>query len=120
MTRWRAGSLRDLESGLRAQVPDGKTVIFTLGAPILEPRKLIAALTETLVSYLKSSADEVDQKKTIIGNRVRFLVLGDKRWTANVVGFAFTGHSKLVLLVNACGPYTTESARRRLASAAWR
>lgn len=94
--------LRDLERVLRAHVPDRKTVILTLGAPIVEPKKLVAALAEILLAYLTSGAEEIEENRTILGNRVRFRILnGDLRWTAKVVGFVFTGDPKPGAVVNA-------------------
>lgn len=94
--------LRDLERALGAHVPEGKTVILSLGAPIIQPNKLLGALTEMLLAYLKSGAEEIEENKTILGNRIRFRVLsGDPRWTAKVVGFVFSGDPKPQLLVNA-------------------
>ena len=84
--------LRSIESALAVHVPDGKTVILTLGAPIKVPSKLVAALTNVLLAYLESGTEEVDEKKTILGNRVRFRVLSDgSKWKARMVGFVFTG-----------------------------
>jgi len=94
--------LRDLERAMHARVPDGKTVILTLGAPIIEPKKLLAALTEMLLAYLEGGAKEIDEKKTILKNRVRFRVLnGNRLRTAKVVGFVFTGDPKPGVLVDA-------------------
>jgi hypothetical protein len=84
--------LRDLESALRARVPTGKSVILTLGAPIKVSRKLVVALTDVLVTYLESGRAEVDEKRAILGNRVRFRVLRvTSKWSAKVIGFVFTG-----------------------------
>jgi|HubBroStandDraft_6_1064221.scaffolds.fasta_scaffold163741_2 hypothetical protein len=84
--------LRDLESALHAHVPAGKSVILTLGAPIKVSRKLVVALTDVLVTYLESGSVEVDEKRTILGNRVRFRVLRlTSKWPAKVIGFVFTG-----------------------------
>ena len=84
--------LRDIESALRAEVPDGKTIIFTLGAPIKVPAKLVAALTSTLQIYFANGAEEVDEQETILGNRVRFRVLNDQStWNEKVIGFVFSG-----------------------------
>ena len=94
--------LRDIESALRAHVPDGKTIILTLGAPIKVPKKLVAALTNTLLTYLKSGAEEAEEKKTILGNRVRFRVLNDNsKWNAKVIGFVFSGDPEPGILANA-------------------
>jgi hypothetical protein len=84
--------LRDLESALHAHVPAGKSIILTLGAPIKVSRKLVVALTSLLVTYLDGGVEEVDEKKTILGNRVRFRVLTpSSKWPAKVIGFVFTG-----------------------------
>lgn len=94
--------LRDIESALRAQVPEGKTLILTLGAPIKVPKKLLAALTKLLLTYLKSGAQEVEEKRTILGNRVRFRVLTDNsKWNAKVIGFVFSGDPQPGVLANA-------------------
>jgi hypothetical protein len=84
--------LRDIESALRAHVPDGKSIIVTLGAPIKVPNQLLAALTDMLLKYLESGAQEIEEKKTILGNRVRFRVVNDgSKWNAKVIGFVFSG-----------------------------
>ncbi len=94
--------LRDIESALRAHVPDGKTLIVTLGAPIKVPTKLVAALTSTLGTYLASGAEEAEERKTILGNRIRFRVLnGDATWNAKVIGFVFSGDPQPGILANA-------------------
>lgn len=94
--------LRDLESALRPHVPDGKTVIVTLGAPIRVAKKLVAALTSMLRGYLESGAQDLDEKKTVFGNRVRFRVLdADSKWKISVIGFVFTGDPKPSVLASA-------------------
>ena len=84
--------LRDLESALHAHVPAGKSIILTLGAPIRVANKLVVALTSLLVTYLDDGIEEVDEKRTILGNRVRFRVVKPgTKWPAKVIGFVFTG-----------------------------
>jgi hypothetical protein len=93
--------LSDIESAIQAHVPAGKTLIFTLGAPIKEPSKLVDALTKALVSYFGSGAQEADEKKTILGNRVRFRVLNDgAKWSTKVIGFVFSGDPTPSTLAN--------------------
>ena len=110
--------LRDMESALRAHVPDGKTIILTLGAPIKVPKKLLAALTNMLLTYLESGAEEVEEKKTILGNRVRFRVLNhNSKWNAKVIGFVFSGDPEPGILANAMRSLHDEiaaKAKRRL------
>ncbi len=87
--------LRDLESALSEQVPDGKTVILTLGAPIRVPKKLLPALTHMLLTRLESGVEEAEEKKTILGNRVRFCILNDNSiWNSKAIGFVFSGDPK--------------------------
>jgi hypothetical protein len=84
--------LTDLEAALQAHVPKGKSVILTLGAPIKVPSKLVIALTNLIATYLESGTEEIEEKKAILGNRVRFRVTSpNSRWTAKVIGFVFTG-----------------------------
>lgn len=92
--------LRGLETALRGLVPDGKTLVLTLGAPIKEPKKVLGALTEMLAAYLKSGAEEVEKKKTLLGNRVRFLVAGDGLRNSKLTGFVFSGDPKPGVLLN--------------------
>jgi hypothetical protein len=84
--------LRDLEIALHTRVPNHKSLILTLGAPIKVPKKLIAALTTLLLDYIRSAVEERDEKKTVLGNRVRFRVLShDPGWNSQVIGFVFSG-----------------------------
>jgi hypothetical protein len=84
--------VRDLEGAVRPHVPNGKTVIVTLGAPIKVAKKLVADLTNELLGYLERGAQDIDEKRTILGNRVRFRVLEtDSKWKVGVIGFVFTG-----------------------------
>jgi hypothetical protein len=93
--------LRDISSALHAYVPDGKAIILTLGAPIKLPNRLVAALTSLLLVYLKSGAENVDEKKTLLGNRVRFRVTStDAKWASKVIGFVFSGDPAPGILAN--------------------
>ena len=84
--------LRDLEGAVRPHVPNGKTLIVTLGAPIKVAKKLVAVLTNLLLGYLERGVQDIDEKRTILGNRVRFRVFEtDTQWKVGVVGFVFTG-----------------------------
>jgi hypothetical protein len=84
--------LRDLKIALHARVPNDKSIILTLGAPIKVPKKLIAALTTLLLDYIQSALEERDERKTVLGNRVRFRVLShDPGWNSRVIGFVFSG-----------------------------
>ena len=84
--------LRDLKIALHARVPNDKSIILTLGAPIKVPKKLIAALTTLLLDYIQSAVEEREERKTVLGNRVRFRVLShDQCWNSRVIGFVFSG-----------------------------
>jgi len=84
--------LRDLESAVNAQAPGGRTVIVTLGAPIKVANQMLAQLTQILVTGLKSGTPDVEERLEILGNRVRYRVLGDgSAWTSRAVGFVFSG-----------------------------
>ncbi len=95
-------TLREIESALGTHVPDGKTIVFTLGAPIKVPAQLIAALTSKLLIDLASGAEEVDEKETILGNRIRYRVLDDRStWNQEVIGFVFSGDPEPGFLASA-------------------
>jgi hypothetical protein len=103
--------LRAINSALDAHVPAGKAIILTLGAPIKLPNKLVAALAGLLLAYLKAGAAEVDEKKTILGNRVRFRVT-DAKWATKVIGFVFTGDPAPSTLANTLGSLHDEIAAK--------
>jgi hypothetical protein len=105
--------LSDIESAIQAHVPAGKTLIFTLGAPIEEPGKLVDALTKALVSYFGSDAQEADEKKTILGNRVRFRVLNDgAKWSTKAIGFVFSGDPAPGTMANIARAFRSEIAAK--------
>jgi hypothetical protein len=52
-----------LKTALCGYVPNGKTLVLTLGAPIKEPKKVLAALTEMLLTHLKNGVEGVERKK---------------------------------------------------------
>lgn len=84
--------LRSLESAVRAHVPNQKSIILTLGAPIKVPKQLITALTKRLLDAIQSDVEERDEKTTVLGNRVRFRILKNNLgWNAKVIGFVFSG-----------------------------
>jgi len=105
--------LRDIESALRAHVPNGKTIILTLGAPIKVPKKLVVALTKLLLEHIQSDIVEREERKTILGNRIRFRVLGDHlRWNAKVIGFVLSGNPAPGDIANSMRSFHDEIATR--------
>jgi hypothetical protein len=94
--------LRDIESALRPHVPNPKSIILTLGAPIKVPKKLVAALTTLLLEYFQAGVEEREESKMILGNRVRFRVVKQNlKWNAKVLGFVFSGDPQPADLANA-------------------
>jgi hypothetical protein len=105
--------LRDIETALRQHVPTGKTVILSLGAPIKEPKRLVVVLTEMLLTALAGGIGDIEGKKTILGNRVQFRILGDNlQWKSRMIGFVFSGDPKLGVLVDAMRSLHDEIAAR--------
>lgn len=93
--------LRDIEAALRSHVPNRKSVILTLGAPIKVPKQLIAALTKLLLDYIGGGLEEREESKTVLGNRIRFRVVNHNlKWKAKVIGFVFSGDPKPGVLAN--------------------
>jgi len=94
--------LPEIERRLREHLPDGKTAIFTLDAPIREPKKMVAALTKMLLNHLKSGGEGIEKEETIHGNRVQFCISDDARhWNTKVTGFVFSDAPALGVLTNA-------------------
>jgi len=94
--------LRNLETAVRGHVPDGKTLVLTLGAPIKEPKKVLAALTDELLTHLQSGGENVEKRRTLLGNRVRFLMASDGlRSNSKLTAFVFSGDPKPGVLLNA-------------------
>jgi hypothetical protein len=82
------GFVRRLQAALSASVPDGRTLILTITAPIRVPAKTAAALEDTVRTYLARQSGEGVAKHTIHGNQIRVrLVKGGSRQTTKVIGF---------------------------------
>jgi hypothetical protein len=80
--------VRRLQEALSASVPDGRTLILTITAPIRVPAKTAAALEDNIRTYLARRSAQVEAKYTIHGNQIRVrLVKGGSRRTTKVIGF---------------------------------
>jgi hypothetical protein len=80
------GLVRRLQTSLSRSVPDDKTVIVTITAPIRKDSKTGAVLVERISDVL--AAGRVQLKATIHGNRIRVRVLkGGASRTAKLIGF---------------------------------
>src|SRR5579863_4373379 len=94
--------LREIDGALRTHVPNGKTLLFTLGAPIKVPRQLIVALTKLFLGWVQSAGNSRENRKTVLGNRVRFSMLSrDLNRYTNVIGLVFSGDPAPSVLANA-------------------
>jgi hypothetical protein len=82
------GLVRRLQAALGESVPDGKTVIVTITAPIWLPSKTAAALESKIRDCLARRSAPVEAKETIHGNQVRVRVVkGGSRQASKVIGF---------------------------------
>ncbi|MGA7153951.1 MAG: hypothetical protein WBY84_21495, partial [Pseudolabrys sp.] len=82
------GFVRRLQAALSASVPDGRTLILTITAPIRAPSKTAAALEDNIRTYLARQSAQGEAKHTIHGNQIRVrLVKGGSRRTTKVIGF---------------------------------
>ena len=106
--------VRGLQSGLREPVPDGKTVILTITAPIKLARKTSAALEGKIRTYLERASKKLEAKETILGNRIRVRILKNgSRRHSKVIGFVHNADSNPDILLN-----VTQSLLERIASKA--
>jgi hypothetical protein len=86
------GLVRRLQAALGESVPDGKTLILTITAPIRLPAKTAAALEEKIRTALARRPAPMEARHTIHGNRIRARlvkggVMGGSARTAKVIGF---------------------------------
>ena len=89
------GFVRRLQAALSASVPDGRTLILTITAPIRVPSKTAAALEDNIRTYLARQSGEGVAKHTIHGNQIRVrLVKGGSRQTTKVIGFVHNPDSR--------------------------
>jgi len=68
------GLVERLQTALMDAVPDGRTVIVTVTAPIRQDSKTTAALERTIRAALNGRAARADIEETIRGNRIRVRV----------------------------------------------
>src|SRR5579884_3881264 len=80
--------IADLQAALRDDVPEGKTVLFTVTAPIRLPAKTVAELVPRIRPLLKSGRARAELAETLNGNQVRVrVVTGRAKRAPNVLGF---------------------------------
>jgi len=63
--------LGQLRSALDERVPAGQTVMITMTAPILQPGKTAAALTQAIGARIAGRARRIRIDETLYGNRIR-------------------------------------------------
>jgi hypothetical protein len=82
------GLIGRLQAALHESVPDGKSVILTITAPIRLPGKTAGALEEKIRTLLAHGLSRVGLKDTINGNQVHARIV-KSRWgrAAKVIGF---------------------------------
>jgi hypothetical protein len=80
------GLVRRVQASLSPSVPDGKTVIVTVTAPIRQDSRTGTALEDRIRELLAARRSELTA--TIHGNRIRVRALdGGARGTAKLIGF---------------------------------
>ena len=90
--------LRRLQTGLQDSVPDGKTVVLTVTAPIRQSGKTAAAVEEKIKDGLARRSAKLDVKDTIQGNSVRARLV--KGGNPKVVGFVHNPDPKSDVLLD--------------------
>jgi hypothetical protein len=77
-----------LQAALHEAVPDGRTLVVSVTAPIRLPAKTAAALEERIRNGFARRPAQVELSETVHGNQVRArLVKGERRGTSKVIGF---------------------------------
>lgn len=75
-----------VRGAVEAVVPHGKTLVFTVTAPILQPSKTAAAIEEKILTALARRSARLEIDETIYGNRVRIALLAGTTRTGKVIG----------------------------------
>lgn len=121
------GLVRRLQAALSESVPDGKTVIVTITAPIWLPSKTAAALEDKIRSSLARRSAQREAKETIHGNQIRVRVVkGGSRRASKVIGFVHNPDSdpEVLLdvtqsLIEGIGAKAAKGAPAAVAGARW-
>lgn len=79
--------IKRLQTGLHQAVPDGKTLIVTVTAPIRLPRKTADTLEDKILSSLARGSARIEFKDTVHGNQVRVRLVKSFTGTSKVIGF---------------------------------
>ena len=90
--------LHRLQIGLQDCVPDGKTIVLTVTAPIRQSGKTAAAFEETIKESLARRSTKLDISDTIHGNVVRARLV--KGGNPKVVGFVHNPDPKPDVLLD--------------------
>lgn len=93
--------VRRLQARLGESVPDGRTLIVTITAPIRVPSKTAAALEGRIRTCLARRSAQADAKDTIHGNQIRVrLVKGGSTRAPKVIGFVHNPDSDADVLLD--------------------
>ena len=79
--------IRDVQAALHEVVPEGRTLIVTITAPIRMALKTVAALEERVRTTLARRSARIDLNETINGNQIRVRLVNDVSNRAKVIGF---------------------------------
>lgn len=77
----------DVQSALREVVPEGRTLVFTITAPLRLASKTAAELEENVRAVLARRRTRFELDATINGNRVRVRLVNARANEARIVGF---------------------------------
>lgn len=88
-----------LQANLHEAVPDGKTLIVTVTAPIRLPGKTADTLEDKILSSLSHRSARLEIKDTIHGNQVRVRLVKSFRGTSKVIGFVHNPDSDSEVLL---------------------
>lgn len=93
--------VRDVQAALRDSVPEGRTLVITVTAPIRVSSKTAAELVSKTQRRLARRPARLDVRESVNGNRIRVrLVTGAGRRTANVIGFVHNPDVDAVVILD--------------------
>ena len=80
------GPIRRLDDALRDVIPDGKTVIVTVTAPIRLASKTRASLEEKIAALL-AQRERVNFKAAMHGNQICVRIVASAKGTQKLIGY---------------------------------
>jgi hypothetical protein len=114
------GLVARVQRAIAADVPEGRTAVLTITAPIRLAARTAAAIEQRMSELLARRAADVQTRATIHGNRVSLAIIaGGSAGTAPVVGFVHNPDMDAGTLIDMTRVLLARTGRGRRTSASF-